>query len=163
MRQGYADLGHRCVTDIYSYLFLYSAINRTKLRIHAAVDFHLREVSGRLSSIPNKLFFNGFLRHDSTARSSREYCRLSKLRPRSHLRLYGVGLQSQMNATSRKFALEAVVFMLLGGVCLSLLNRMRVHTSYPPTDNVLMGVGIGFVSGLIIWSLYRMVRFVITG
>jgi type III secretory pathway component EscT len=68
-----------------------------------------------------------------------------------------------MNATSRKFALEAVVFMLLGGVCLSLLNRMRVHTSYPPTDNVLMGVGIGFVSGLIIWSLYRMVRFVITG
>jgi hypothetical protein len=53
--------------------------------------------------------------------------------------------------------------MLLGGVLLAILAAMRGSVSYAPTENWLIGFGVVFGSGLVLWAFYRMTRFVITG
>jgi hypothetical protein len=68
-----------------------------------------------------------------------------------------------MNLTTRKLTSEALIFMLLSGVFLAILIAMRGSVSYAPTENRLIGFGVGFGSGLVIWAFYRMTRFVITG
>lgn len=65
--------------------------------------------------------------------------------------------------SAQKLAFEALMFMLLGAVFLAILITLRGSVSYTPTANRLMGLGVGSVSGLVIWTLYRMTRFVITG
>ena len=65
--------------------------------------------------------------------------------------------------SAQKLAFEALMFMLLGAVFLAILITLRGSVSYTPTVNRLMGLGVGSVSGLVIWTLYRMTRFVITG
>ena len=68
-----------------------------------------------------------------------------------------------MSLPARKLAFEALIFMLLGGVFLAILIAMRGSISYAPGENRLIGFGVGFGSGLVIWVFYRMTRFVITG
>jgi hypothetical protein len=65
--------------------------------------------------------------------------------------------------SAKKLAFEALIFIALGGVLLAILITLRGSVSYTPTANRLMGLGVGSVSGLVIWTLYRMTRFVITG
>jgi hypothetical protein len=63
----------------------------------------------------------------------------------------------------RKLAREAVIFMLLAGVLLAVVAGYWTNNR---TDNLILVpvcFGIGFVAGLIVWALYRMVRFAITG
>ena len=68
-----------------------------------------------------------------------------------------------MNLATRKLTSEALIFMLLGGILLAILATMRGSVYYAPTENRLIGFGVGFASGLVLWVFYRMTRFVITG
>jgi hypothetical protein len=62
----------------------------------------------------------------------------------------------------RKLAREAVIFMLLGGVV-----GAAVLFSQQGNHDVAIILAVGFVfglgGGLVVWALYRMVRFAITG
>jgi hypothetical protein len=70
-------------------------------------------------------------------------------------------LWSQMSA-NQKLTFEAVIFMLFGGVCFSILITMRGSVSYAK-ESRLIDLAVGIVLGLVSWTLYRMTRFVITG
>lgn len=63
----------------------------------------------------------------------------------------------------RKLAREAVIFMLLAGVLLAVIAGYWTNNR---TDDLIVApicFGIGLVAGLIVWALYRMVRFAIKG
>jgi hypothetical protein len=67
------------------------------------------------------------------------------------------------NSNTRKLAREAVVFMLLTGVLLAVVVGYATNDRASLIFIAPVCLGIGFVAGLAIWGLYRMVRFAITG
>ena len=95
--------------------------------------------------------------------STRFEAALSGPRPIVYQRGPEEDLSMTPTLSAQKLAFEALMFMLLGAVFLAILITLRGSVSYTPTANRLMGLGVGSVSGLVIWTLYRMTRFVITG
>jgi hypothetical protein len=60
---------------------------------------------------------------------------------------------------------EAVIFSLLGGLALGLIAIMMTKMA-SPTEGLFIFVVVGFwglIAGLIIWLLYRAIRYAVRG